>query len=242
MKVIVCKNYDEVSLKASEVIMELLKANPACTLGLATGSSPIGTYQNLIKAYNNKEISFKDVKTYNLDEYCGIDRNHSQSYYTFMHENLFNHVDINEENVHIPFAYQDRMEECCKAYSDALNATTIDLQLLGIGANGHIGFNEPGTSFDQETFIVELTDKTRQDNKRFFNSIDEVPTHAMTMGIKNILNAKKVLLIATGLGKAEAIKALVELAPNVNCTASSLQMHDDVIVIVDEAAGSLLTK
>lgn len=242
MKVIVCKNYDEVSLKASEVIIDLMKENPNCTLGLATGSSPIGTYQNLIKACNAKEISFKNVKTYNLDEYCGIDRNHSQSYYTFMHENLFNHVDINEENVHIPFAYQDRMEECCQNYSNALNSTTIDLQLLGIGANGHIGFNEPGTSFDQETFIVELTDKTRQDNKRFFNSIDEVPTHAMTMGIKNILNAKKVLLIATGSGKAEAIKALVEGTPNVSCPASSLQMHNDTIVIVDEEAAKLLTK
>ena len=240
MKVIKCKNYEEVSRVAADILIELLKEKPNCTLGLATGSSPIGLYLNLIKAYNEKEISFKDVKTYNLDEYCGIDRNHSQSYYTFMHENLFNHVDIKEENVHLPFAEKDRMEECCQEYSNMLNSVTIDLQVLGIGANGHIGFNEPGTSFDQETFIVKLTEKTREDNKRFFNSIDEVPTHAITMGIKNIMNAKKIVLIATGKGKAQAIKALVDGKPDVNCPASSLQLHPDAVIIIDEEAASLL--
>ena len=147
---------------------------------------------------------------------------------------------IKEENVHLPFAEKDRMEECCQEYSNMLNSVTIDLQVLGIGANGHIGFNEPGTSFDQETFIVKLTEKTREDNKRFFNSIDEVPTHAITMGIKNIMNAKKIVLIATGKGKAQAIKALVDGKPDVNCPASSLQLHPDAVIIIDEEAASLL--
>lgn len=182
MKVIVVKDYEAMSELGAQIIGDMIKNNPSCTLGLATGSSPIGTYKNLIKAYENQEISFKNVKTYNLDEYCGISKDHPQSYYYFMHDNLFNHVDINEENVHIPTVSNDHLEDDCKTYNDMLNKVTIDLQLLGIGGNGHIGFNEPGTHFDQETFVVKLTDKTRQDNKRFFHSLDEVPTHAITMG------------------------------------------------------------
>jgi glucosamine-6-phosphate deaminase len=145
-----------------------------------------------------------------------------------------------EENIHVPHAEKENMEESCKKYSDMLNATTVDIQLLGIGANGHIGFNEPGTSFDQETFIVELTQKTREDNKRFFNSIDEVPTHAITMGIKNIMNAKKVVLVATGSNKQEAVKKLLSNEITTSFPASALHMHKDVVVIIDEEAGKML--
>ena len=207
MKVIVVKDYQAMSDLAAEIIANTIKANPSCTLGLATGSSPIGTYQNLVKDVKAGEISFKDVKTYNLDEYCGISRSHPQSYYYFMHDNLFNHVDI-------------------------------DLQLLGIGGNGHIGFNEPGTSFEQETFIVKLTDKTRQDNKRFFNSIDEVPTHAITMGIKNIMQAKRILMLISGVNKADTVVKLLSGNITTDFPASVLNNHPDVTVIIDQDAYS----
>ena len=236
MQVIKVKNYEELSKVAADIIADLIKAKPDCTLGLATGSSPIGLYQNLIKMYEKGEISFKDVKTYNLDEYCQLPKSHPESYYSFMHRNLFYHVDIKEENVHIPNSEGNDLQKLCDEYNDLLHKASIDLQLLGIGANGHIGFNEPGTSFDQETFVVKLTDKTRQDNKRFFNSIDEVPTYAMTMGIKNIMQAKKVLLVASGANKQEAVKKLLSGEVTESCPATILNRHKDAIIIVDEAA------
>ena len=240
MNVIKCKDYVEASKVAGEIFIEAIKTNPNITLGLATGSSPIGIYKNLIGAYEAKEISFKNVKSYNLDEYVGISRENNQSYYYFMNDNLFNHVDINKDNIHVPYAYQGKEEESAKAYTEELKKVSVDIQLLGIGANGHIGFNEPGTSFDQETFIVELTEKTREDNKRFFNSIDEVPTHAITMGIADILRAKKIVLIATGSNKAEAVKKLLSKEITTDFPASSLHNHNDVVVVIDEAAASLL--
>lgn len=237
MKVIIVKDYDEMSKKGAEIIANVIKNNPNCTLGLATGSSPIGTYQNLIKMCDKKEISFENVKSYNLDEYCGIDRTHPQSYYYFMHDNLFNHVNIKEENTHVPYAApgSDLDAEAHK-YTDELNKVTIDLQLLGIGGNGHIGFNEPGTPFDQETFVVKLTDKTRQDNKRFFNSLDEVPTHAMTMGIANIMRAKSILMLISGKNKHDAVKKLLSGVVTPDFPASVLNNHPDVTVIIDEDA------
>lgn len=238
MKVIVVKDYQAMSDLGAEIIANTIKANPSCTLGLATGSSPIGTYQNLVKAYENKEISFKDVKTYNLDEYCGISRSHPQSYYYFMHDNLFNHVDICEENVHIPSVSNENLDEDCKKYNDMLHEANIDLQLLGIGGNGHIGFNEPGTPFTQETFIVELTEKTRQDNKRFFQSIDEVPTHAITMGIQNIMQAKKILMLISGISKADTVVKLLSGDITPDFPASVLQNHPDVTIIIDQDAYS----
>mgnify|MGYP003290552516 CR=1 FL=1 len=238
MKIIVVKDYEAMSELGAQIIKEQIQVNPSCTLGLATGSSPIGTYKNLIKACEEKEISFKDVKTYNLDEYCGISRSHPQSYYYFMHENLFDHVDINEENVHIPAVSNTNLEQDCKVYNDMLNEASIDLQLLGIGGNGHIGFNEPGTSFTQETFIVKLAEKTRQDNKRFFNSIDEVPTHAITMGIKNIMNAKKILMLISGASKADTVVRLLSEEIDTDFPASVLHKHPDVTVIIDQEAYS----
>ena len=240
MKVIKVKNYDEMSYEASLVIKELLQKKPNATLGLATGSSPVGLYQNLIKFYENGEISFKDVTTYNLDEYCELPRSHPESYYSFMHRNLFNHVDIKEENINIPCSEGSDLEALCKEYNDKLNAASVDLQLLGIGANGHIGFNEPNTPFTQETFVVELTEKTRKDNQRFFNSLDEVPTHAMTMGIANIMRAKTLLMVISGANKADAVKKLVSGVITEEFPASILNNHNDVIVIVDEEAAQLI--
>ena len=240
MKVIKVKNYEELSKVSADIIAELVKEKPNCTLGLATGSSPIGLYRNLINKYEAGEISFKDVKTYNLDEYCQLPKSHPESYYSFMHRNLFDHIDIKEENVHIPNSEGNDLKALCNEYNELLHKASIDLQLLGIGANGHIGFNEPGTSFDQETFIVKLTQKTREDNKRFFNSIDEVPMFAMTMGIKNIMQAKKILLVASGKNKQEAIKRLLSGEVGEDCPASILNKHNDVIVVVDEEALGLI--
>ena len=242
MKLIVVKDYEEMSLEASLIIKDLLVKKPDATLGLATGSSPIGLYQNLIKYYEKGERSFKNVKTYNLDEYCELPRSHPESYYSFMHRNLFSHVDILEENVHIPCSEGSDLQALCDEYNDLLHKATIDLQLLGIGANGHIGFNEPNTPFDQETWVVKLTDKTRKDNQRFFNSLDEVPTHAMTMGIANIMQAKCLLLVASGKNKAEAIRRLASGEVNPECPATILNRHPNAIVIVDEDAASLIKK
>ena len=240
MKIVVVIDYEEMSLKASEIIVELLKEKKDATLGLATGSSPIGIYKNLIKKYQEGEISFKDVTTYNLDEYCELPRSHPESYYSFMHRNLFSQVDINEENVNIPCSEGDDLEALCKEYNDKLNSASVDLQLLGIGANGHIGFNEPNTSFEQETFIVKLTEKTRLDNQRFFNSLDEVPKFAMTMGIKNIMQAKSILMVVSGKNKAEAVRGMVKGEITPALPASVLQLHPFVTIICDKDAASLL--
>ena len=238
MEVIVLKNYDEVSKKAFEVMKEVVANKKNAVLGLATGSSPIGLYQNMIKDHQENGTSYADITSFNLDEYVGIDRNHEQSYYTFMHENLFKGIDIKEENVHVP--YGDTKADC-DAYEKAMEDYSVDIQVLGIGANGHIGFNEPGTPFSETTHIVTLTEKTRQDNARFFeNDINQVPTHAITMGIATIMKAKKILLVATGKNKADAVAAMVNTAPDVNCPASVLQNHPDVVVIVDEAAAAKL--
>lgn len=238
MKVIIVKDYNAMSEMAAEIIAKKIKEKEAPILGLATGSSPIGTYQRLVKMHQDGELSFKNVVTYNLDEYCGISRNHPQSYYYFMHDNLFNHVDIDEENVHLPVATGDDLDKCAKEYTDALNSVTLDLQLLGIGGNGHIGFNEPGTSFEQETFVVTLAQKTREDNKRFFNSIDEVPTHAMTMGIKNIMAAEEILMLISGVNKADTVVKLLSGEITEDFPASILHKHPNTTVIIDQDAYS----
>lgn len=242
MKIIIVRDYKAMSDMAAEIIANKIKEKKAPILGLATGSTPIGTYEKLVEKYQNKEISFENVISYNLDEYCGIDRSHPQSYYYFMHDHLFNHVNIKEENVHLPQAFGDDLDACAKQYNDALNQVKVDLQLLGIGGNGHIGFNEPGTSFDQETFVVELTDKTRQDNKRFFNSIDEVPTHAMTMGIKNIMNSEEILMLISGENKADTVVKLLSNEITENFPASILHKHPNTTVIIDQAAYSKVAK
>jgi len=234
------KDYDELSLEGTKIVGEFIKNNPQATLGLATGSSPIGLYQNLIKMFQNKEISFKEIKTYNLDEYCGLPKSHPESYYSFMYRNLFSHVDIKDENVHIPSSEGEDMQKNCDDYNRLLHQTTIDLQLLGIGGNGHIGFNEPGTPFDRETFLVKLAERTRQDNKMFFKENEEVPRYAITMGIKNIMEAKKIVMLISGKSKAEAVKRLLSGEITTDFPASILHKHPDVTVIIDEPAAALI--
>lgn len=238
MKVIVVKNYDEVSKEAFNVIKEVVTNKSNAVLGLATGSSPIGLYENMIKDHKENGTTYAGCQSFNLDEYVGIDRDHSQSYWTFMHENLFHGIDLPEENIHVPYG---NSKEDCAAYEKDMENVCVDVQVLGIGGNGHIGFNEPGTPFDEETHIVELTEKTRSDNARFFeNDINNVPTHAITMGIATIMKAKKLLLVASGANKADAVAAMVQGPVTPEVPASVLQNHDDVVVIVDEAAAAKL--
>lgn len=238
MEVIVLKDYEAVSKKAFEVMKEVVVNKADAVLGLATGSTPIGLYENMIADHKENGTSYAKCQSFNLDEYVGLPRDHKESYYTFMHTNLFSGIDIKEENVHLP--YGDTKADC-EAYEKAMENVHVDVQVLGIGANGHIGFNEPGTSFDEETHIVTLTEKTRQDNARFFDDdINQVPTHAITMGIATIMKAGKILLIATGANKADAVAAMINQAPSADCPASVLQNHKDVVVILDEAAAAKL--
>ena len=234
MKIIVTNNYEEASLEAFKVMKEIVANKPNAVLGLATGSTPLGLYKNMIEDHKENGTSYKDVVSFNLDEYVGLPRDHKESYYTFMHTNLFSGIDIKEENVHLPYG---NTKEDCDAYEKAMEDYSVDIQLLGIGGNGHIGFNEPGTPFEQTTHIVELQERTRVDNARFFdNDINQVPTHAITMGIATIMKAKKVLLVATGINKKDAVRELVLGQPTVDCPATALQNHPDVVVILDRAA------
>lgn len=238
MNVIIVKNYDEVSKEAFRVMKEVVTTKPNAVLGLATGSSPIGLYENMIQDHKENKTTYAQCQTFNLDEYVGIAQDHDQSYYTFMHENLFKGIDVKEENIHLPFG---STAQDCEAYEKAMEKICVDVQVLGIGGNGHIGFNEPGTPFTEETHIVELTQKTREDNARFFeDDANKVPTHAITMGIATIMKSNKILLVASGASKADAVAAMVNGPISVDCPASVLQNHKDAVIIVDEAAASKL--
>ena len=236
---IVTNNYDEMSQKAADIFVDLLKKKPNAILGLATGSTPIGLYKKLVEKNKAKEISFKDVITYNLDEYCDLPKDHEQSYYTFMNENLFKHIDINKDNTHLPKGEGDSKLNA-QNYEDELKKVKIDIQLLGIGSNGHIGFNEPGTDFDIGVHEVQLTENTIKDNARFFdNDMNKVPKKAITMGIRNILDAETIILLANGVKKADAIKSVMSGVIDKNVPASALNIHKGkVYVIVDKDASS----
>ena len=241
IELIIANDYDEMSLKAANIIADLIKKNPNAILGLATGSTPIGTYNELIKKNKNNEISFKNIKTFNLDEYIGLEKNHPQSYYTYMYENLFKHIDINLENTHLPKGEGDSKLNV-QNYENLLSKNKINLQILGVGRNGHIGFNEPGTDFSTGVHDVNLHDNTIKDNARFFeNDISKVPKKAITMGIKNILDAENIILIANGINKADAIKSLMSNKIDVNIPVTALNIHKGkVFVIIDKQAASKL--
>lgn len=232
------QQFDEVG---AGIIATLLQSNPRAVLGLATGSTPVGVYAHLIELHKQGVVSFSEATSYNLDEYIGLDSDHPESYRRFMNEKLFNHVDINLSKTYVPDGTASDPEQAAKDYSRMLDeAGRIDLQILGIGHNGHIGFNEPADELHANTHVVELKEDTRQANARFFNSIDEVPTHAMTMGIGSILKAKQILLMAKGESKAEILARALTGPLSTQCPASLLQTHPNVIVVVDQAAGGLL--
>ena len=237
---IVCENYDEVSKEAFKVMKTVLdKGNPV--LGLATGSSPVGLYKEMIRDHKENGTSYKNILTWNLDEYVGIPRTHEQSYWTFMHENLFNFIDIPEENIHVPVGESEDEEAECEKYEESMKGHTVDIQVLGIGSDGHIAFNEPGTPFDSLTHLMDLTEQTRKDNARFFdNDINQVPKRSITMGLASIMRAKKIIVIATGENKAEAVYGMLKGPKTTDCPASILQDHPDVTVLLDKAAASKL--
>ena len=237
MRIYQQSDYAAMSRRAAHIIAAEIHRNPACVLGLATGSTPIGTYENLIAWNKAGEISFKEVKTVNLDEYKGLAPTHDQSYRYFMQHNLFDHIDIDPANTHVPSGLAEVAQAECEAY-DQLVASLgyADLQLLGLGHNGHIGFNESDDHFTKATHVVDLTQSTIDANARFFASIDDVPRQALTMGVGCIMAARRVLLVANGAGKADAIYRMVCGPITPDCPASILQLHNDVIIVGDEAA------
>lgn len=237
MRIIRAKDYEDMSRKAANIISSVMTLKPDCVLGLATGSSPVGTYKHLIRRYENGDLDFSQVTSVNLDEYKGLDRENSQSYYYFMRENLFSHVNIRMENTYIPDGTEADSEKACSAYNEILhNVGSVDLQLLGIGHDGHIGFNEPADTFAKETHCVDLTDMTIEANARFFASRDEVPTQAYTMGIQTIMSARKVLMVASGADKAKIIREAFFGPVTPKVPASILQFHPNFILVADEAA------
>lgn len=237
MTIYAAKDYANLSRKAANIISAQIIMKRDSVLGLATGSTPVGTYRELIQRYKDGDLDFSLVRSVNLDEYKGLSGDHDQSYRYFMDQNLFLHVNIKAENTNVPNGLEeDAAKECCRYNQVIRSFGGIDLQLLGIGGNGHIGFNEPSSVFEKETHLVKLTEHTRQSNARFFTSLEEVPTHAYTMGIKNIMDARRVLLLAAGSAKANTLyeSFFGPITPNV--PASILQLHHDCIVIADEEA------
>ena len=237
MRIIQTKDYDDMSRKAANIIAAQIVLKPDCVLGLATGSTPIGTYKNLVKQYEEGDLDFSQVKSVNLDEYRGLPRENDQSYYYFMHDHLFTHVNIDPENTHLPDGTQSDSDKACAEYEAIIEAVGgQDLQLLGLGHNGHIGFNEPCDEFEKTTHCVTLTESTIEANKRFFASADDVPRQAYTMGIGTIMKAKKILVVVSGADKAKIVKDAFFGPVTPRVPASILQMHPDVTVVADKAA------
>lgn len=237
MRIYKAKDYEKMSRKAAGIVSAQIIMKPDCVLGLATGSTPVGLYKQLIEWYRNGDLDFSGVRTVNLDEYKGISRENDQSYYYFMHQNLFDHVNIPAGNTHLPDGMEPDSEKECRRYEELIQSMgSVDLQLLGIGHNGHIGFNEPADAFDKLVHCVNLTQSTIEANKRFFASAEEVPRQAYTMGIQTIMRSKKILIIANGEGKADIVRDAFfgPITPMV--PASVLQLHNDVTLVADEAA------
>jgi glucosamine-6-phosphate deaminase len=242
MLVIVKDSYEALSLEGARIVADRLRKKPNIVLGLATGSTPLGMYKELIRMHRDEGLDFSKVTTFNLDEYVGLPPEHDQSYHYFMHENLFKHINIDPRFIHIPQGMARDLDAFCAWYEQRIaECGGIDLQILGIGANGHIAFNEPGSSLGSRTRIKTLAGTTRQDNARFFSRAEEVPKYALTMGVGTIMDAREVLLLANKKGKSLAVKAAVEGPITAMCPASIIQLHRNAFVIVDRDASSELT-
>ena len=242
MLVLLNTNYEELSLEAARIVASAVRSKPNATLGLATGSTTLGMYKELVRLHQEQGLDFSRVRTFNLDEYLGLAAEHPQSFHCFMQENFFAHVNVELRNIHIPDGtIGGDYEEYCAAYERAIRESGgIDLQILGIGRNGHVGFNEPTSSFGSRTRLKVLTNETIEDNRKFFSVKEEMPQCAITMGIGTILEAKKILLLATGEAKAETVAEAIEGPITASVTASCLQLHPDVTFVIDEAAGARL--
>jgi glucosamine-6-phosphate deaminase len=237
MKIIEVKNYQEMSFAAAQYIINMLKNTPKLTLGLATGGTPQGVYQHLIADYQKNGTSYAQVTSFNLDEYIGLSKDDPNSYYRYMYENLFKHINISLQQTNIPSGINTNLQSECEEYENKIQQYGgIDLQLLGIGSNGHIGFNEPGTSFQSKTHVVDLTQSTREANARYFTSIEEVPTQAITMGIQSIFKSKEILLLASGKAKQDAMVKLLNGDVTESFPASILKQHPNATIIADEEA------
>ena len=237
MKIYKAKDYKDMSRKAANIISAQVIMKPNCVLGLATGSTPIGTYDQLVEWYNKRDLDFSEVTTVNLDEYKGLPRTNDQSYYYFMHQHLFDRVNIDPERTNVPNGMEPDAEKECGRYEELIRSLGgVDLQLLGLGHNGHIGFNEPGEAFEKETHCVDLTESTIEANKRFFASADDVPKQAYTMGIKTIMQAKKILIVVNGENKADIVERAFFGPVTPEVPASILQLHNDVTLVGDEEA------
>ena len=243
MEVIVKRDYKEMSRLAAQMIAEVVREEPRCVLGLATGSTPLGTYKELIRMHKKEGLDFSRVVTFNLDEYVGLDHKHDQSYWYFMYHNLLKYINVDLDYVHVPDGKAADVEAHCREYEDEIEAFGgIDVQVLGIGGNGHIAFNEPGTSLFSRTSWMQLDERTIEDNARFFKRKTDVPRYALTMGIGTILEARKLILLANKESKADAVAACVEGPVTAMCPSSALQLHPDAYVIVDKAAAGKLQR
>lgn len=240
MQCMVVKDYDELSEQAAKIVIDVVKTNPRAVLGLATGTSPLGLYERMVADHEKNGTSYAEIKAINLDEYIGLGAEHPQSYAYFMRENLFRYIDIDAANVYIENGTAADEQAECERYDRLLAAFARDFQLLGLGSNGHIAFNEPGTPFDSATHAVTLTHSTIRDNARLFSEIDEVPRKAFTMGLKSILQAKKILVLASGENKADAVRRLMRGVVTEDLPASVLWRHADCTLIADKAAASKL--
>ena len=239
MRIIKTKTYEEMSAIAAGIIGGQVLLKPNCVLGLATGGTPVGAYAQLVEWYNKGDIDFSEVTTVNLDEYRGLPKEHPESYWSFMHRNLFDHVNIDLAHIHLPDGTNPDADDACAQYNQIIHSVGgIDLQLLGIGHDGHIGFNEPCDHFPVMTHEVQLTDMTREANKRFFNSIDEVPTAAITMGVGTVMAARKIVMVITGADKADILYKVFFGPVTPEVPGSILQFHSDVTLICDEAAAA----
>lgn len=241
MEVIIYPTYEAISKAAAEVVAEIVNSKPNAVLGLATGSTPLGLYKELIRMHREEGLDFSHVTTFNLDEYVGLSPDHDQSYHYFMDENFFEHVNVPPENIHVPSGTTHNYRAFCEWYEDRIDECGgIDVQVLGIGSDGHIAFNEPGSSLGSRTRIKTLAKQTIEDNARFFESKEDVPIYAITMGVGTILEAGKLLLLANGANKAVAVAAAVEGPLSVACTASALQLHPASVLMIDEKAAENL--
>ena len=240
MKVIITENYEEMSNVAADLIINIVKNNPYAVLGLATGSSPIGTYDNMVKDHLENGTSYKNVRTVNLDEYVSLSADHDQSYAYFMRKNLFDRVDIDLANTNLPSGVAPDAQAECDRYNALLDTMKQDIQLLGLGSNGHIGFNEPGTPFGSVTHLVDLTENTIKDNSRLFDNINDVPRQALSMGIKNIMQADSILMVVSGANKADAVYGMVKGDVTPDLPTSVLQLHPNVTIVCDKAAAAKL--